>query len=76
MIHIQERLVQNSEGIAQASPWLPRFAIWNKEYDWDNLDIVPVLNISKLEDVNTPKVVILDGPPSFLLKSLETLSSQ
>jgi hypothetical protein len=76
MIHVQERLVQNSEGIAQANPWLPRFAIWNKEYDWGNLDIVPVLNISKLEDVNTPKVVILDGPPSFLLKSLETLSSQ
>jgi hypothetical protein len=63
------------EGIAQVDPWLPRFDIWNKEYDWGDLDI-PVLDISKLEDVNTPKVVMLDRPPPLSLKYLETLSSQ
>jgi hypothetical protein len=63
------------EGIAQVDPWLPRFDIWNKEYDWGDLDI-PVLDISKLEDVNTPKVVMLDHPPPLSLKYLETLSSQ
>jgi hypothetical protein len=63
------------EGIAQVDPWLPRFDIWNKEYDWGDLDI-PVLDISILEDVNTPKVVMLDRPPPLSLEYLETLSSQ
>jgi hypothetical protein len=66
---VQERLVWNSEGIAQVDPWLPRFDNWNKEYNLGSLDI-PVLDILKLEDANTPKVVMLDCPPPLSLKCI------
>jgi hypothetical protein len=75
----EEGCSDSCNGISQVDPWLPRFDVWNKEYEWDfseDSEVPVVDDISKIDDVNTPKVIMLDRPPPLDLEHLNTLSSK